>query len=354
MTQILTKSNLDKDIKQSLYSLTSPKSQPLQLWVKLRQRLLVISTAEATVARRGFKTNSPHIQQRLETIGKTFLQGYHAAISDTRLESLIPHLNTVEAEWRGFAYEGAGMGLALLDGLTPWKRNRLQQFLADAGGEHIYMVYVGMGWALARLPWGINRYLKEMEEKNLFPDPLLGWLALDGYGFHQGYFYWHQYVERIAIPKKLSGYAYSAFDQGLGRSLWFVYGADINLITQAIQNFPPNRRADLWSGVGLACTYAGGVSKEVVQFLSTAAGTYLPQLCQGAAFAAKARLRAENLTNHTEMACQVLCGISAEAAADITDKALENLPYKQRKPAYEIWRQRIQAHFAIEELIVNY
>jgi hypothetical protein len=102
----------------------------------------------------------------------------------------------------------------------------------------------------------------------------------------------------------------------------------------------------------LGCAYAAGVEREAISALKSAAGSYLPQLAQGASFAAKARQRAGNPTAHTEMACQVLCGMSAEKAAEITDKTLENLPYNQGESAYEIWRQRIQAYFAVEEVKV--
>lgn len=36
------------------------------------------------------------------------------------LKDLVPELNLVEAELRGFAFEGAAMGLALLDTIIPW------------------------------------------------------------------------------------------------------------------------------------------------------------------------------------------------------------------------------------------
>ncbi len=127
------------------------------------------------------------------------------------------------------------------------------------------MTYVGIGWLLARLPGGIQGYLRRLQQvgaKGLSPlqklDPLLGWLAIDGYGFHQGYFHWRKYIQGILPPKNLSGYSCRVFDQGLGRSLWFVKGANIHAIEEAIAQFQPQRRADLWSGIGLACGYAGG------------------------------------------------------------------------------------------------
>ncbi|HAX77580.1 MAG TPA: hypothetical protein DCY88_17520, partial [Cyanobacteria bacterium UBA11372] len=175
---------------------------------------------------------------------------------------------------------------------------------------------------------------------------LLGWLAIDGYGFHQGYFHWLRYVEGQVMPSRLSDYAQRVFDQGLGRSLWFVDGADVARIQKTLRGFHPRRRADLWSGIGLACAYAGGVDRAAIEALRTGAGSYLPQLAQGAAFAAKARSRAGNPALHTEIACQVLCGMSALAAAEITDIALKDLPMDGALPAYEIWRQRIQNQFA--------
>jgi hypothetical protein len=77
---------------------------------------------------------------------------------------------------------------------------------------------------------------------------------------------------------------------------------------------------------------------------------YQSYLAQGAAFAAKARQRAGNPTAHTELACQVLCGMSAGKAAELTDSSLRDLPPDGAQPAYEHWRQRIQSYFAAEEM----
>jgi hypothetical protein len=309
---------------------------------QLRQLAFGISLEEATFARRGFRRNNVEAQQRLEQIGYTFLHGYHAAaIENDEPQALVTELNAVAPELRGFAFEGAAMGLALLDYLTPWNRNRVQVFLADAGAAHAYMVHVGVGWMLARMRQRIEPSLARL-------NPLLGWLAVDGYGFHEGYFHASRYVDQQAIPRGISDYARRVFDQGLGRSLWFVNGADVNHIPVTIAAFCPSRQADLWSGVGLACAYAGGVERSGIDALRTAARSYLPQLAQGAAFAAKARSRAGNPAVHTELACEVLCGMPAEAAAEITDMALNELPTNGVLPTYELWRQRIQNQFLAE------
>ena len=304
-----------------------------------RRRFLGLSPAEASFARRGFLTGEEIARQRLEQIGVTFLSGYHAALEETGCASLARRLSTVENDLQGFAFEGAAMGLALLDFITPWRKDRWRTFTEGLAESHIYMMHVGFGWALARLRRSVTPHLVQL-------DPLLGWLVVDGYGFHEGYFRWPLYVEQRVIPTHLDDYERRVFDQGLGRSLWFVKGADVTAVTNAIDNFPSERHDDLWSGVGLACAYAGGCRRAATESLRAAAGRHLPALAQGVAFAAKTRERAVNLNSHTETVCRLIWGNSAEETAAITDAALKDLREENGLPAYEVWRRRIQNKFA--------
>ena len=265
--------------------------------------------------------------------------GYRAVLTDPRVASFVPELDRVDSVVRGFAYEGAAMALALRDWFTPWKRDRVASFLRGAGDAHTYMVHVGAGWVLARVPGRVKNFLTRF-------DPLLGWLLVDGYGFHEGFFHWPKYLnDRQPAPARLQGYARRVFDQGLGRCLWFIDGTDVSLIPRTIAALPSERHGDLWSGVGLAAVYAGEVGASELETLRVAAGPFQPQLAQGAAFAAKARQRADNSTLYQDLACGILCGVPAREAALVTDDALENLPANGAEPAYEIWRQRIQNKF---------
>ena len=231
------------------------------------------------------------------------------------------------------------MGVVMLDGLMPWRRPRWAAFLKEVGDAHIYMLYVGAGWALARLPGSVEQAIAHF-------DPLLRWLLLDGYGFHEGFFHPERTLRGEPHPRRVRGYAQRAFDQGVGRSMWFASGAQVQAIAEAIGRFSEERRGDLWSGVGLASAYAGRVEDGELKKLRELAGLFLPQLAQGAAFAAKARLRADNLTDYQERACGILCDLAANEAAALTDDALRALPSDGDLPAFEIWRQRIQRHFA--------
>jgi hypothetical protein len=307
-------------------------------FAQYRRRMLGLPQDAVSFEKRGFRGASRSICRRLESVGSAFLNGYHVALESGSICELESKLSGVELELRGFAFEGAAMALALLDRLTPWSALRIKEFLGGTGDRHAYMIHVGVGWVWARMPFGFRRQRKKM-------DPLLGWLAFDGWGFHEGFFHWPKYIAGQPAPVRLRGYERRVFDQGLGRSFWFVNGGNVELIGQTISNFSAARQADLWSGMGLAASYAGMVSESSLQNLRDRAGSFRPQLAQGAAFAAKARQRAGNPAEHTSLAAKILCEMSADAAAQVTDTALENLPADPDTPAYEIWRRRIQNHF---------
>src|SRR5436305_17603 len=147
---------------------------------RLRRIIFGISPDEASFRRRGFSYRDEGARVRLEHIGEIFLRGYHAVLEARGDEKLVRQLDAVEPEFRGFAFEGAAMALMLLDLLRPWGGVRLKSFVAGAGAAHEYMLYVGAGWALARLRRDPSR------ARGSF-DPLLGWLAADGYGFAEGH-----------------------------------------------------------------------------------------------------------------------------------------------------------------------
>lgn len=274
----------------------------------------------------------------LENIFLIVVEHFRVALEDSNFRVLVPRLNAVEPELRGFAYEGAGMGLALLDIIFPWKK-RVRAFLAGPGSPYVYPFYVGVGLVLARVGKKPEPYIAQL-------DPVLGWFTVDGYGFRAATFSRQRYVEEHAIPKEISASALPVFDQGIGRSLWFSTGGDIDRLYELIEAFQPERRSDLWCGVSFACAYAGGVERSDIEHLYTQAAAYRSSLARGAALAAKGRQRAGNLAPHTDLACEILCGLSAHMAAHLTDVALQGLPAGGSQTAYAIWQARIEKELA--------
>jgi enediyne biosynthesis protein E3 len=304
-----------------------------------RLALFGISPREAEFSVRGFSATDPARQDRLETVGRSFVAGYNAAIATGQGDAALEQLAEFPEALRGFVVEGAAMGLALLDIVTPWPRRSFIAFVAGAAEPYTYLAYVGAGWALARTSWRLAGRLGRL-------DPLLRWLMFDGFGFHAGYFLPRRVFDQHWRPGLPQGYAAQAFDQGLGRALWFAMGASGEKVRAAVETFAPERRPDLWSGIGLAAAYAGGASTEELTALVQAAGGSRLDLGQGAAFAAAAHLRAGVLPDHTEAACQVLCGADGHTASALT---AEVRPDPEADPAgqhYEAWRGAIRAGIA--------
>ncbi len=313
----------------------------------LRRRILTPSVSATSTEKRGFYTKDPAARELLETVGRMFIAGYSYAAEAAAIDDAAGKLATVPSRFRGFAYEGAAMGFAIRDGLPLGSSQHVHRFLAGDGSKHVYTAYVGVGWAMARLP----RF--RWPDPDGF-DPLLRWLVLDGYGFHQAYFHTnryvheqHQHAEFPWIDRYRAGYALRAIDQGIGRALWFVGGADPGRVTTLIERFADNRKADLYSGAGLAATYAGGADEDELHAFWDEAGPYRGQVAQAAAFAAEARVHGDVVVPHTDLAARIFCGMTPERAARITQDARAGLPADGAVPAYETWRQSIANEFAV-------
>lgn len=305
----------------------------------LRRRVMTPNASETKLETRGFHDKGPHARQVLETVGESFLTGLGDAVETGSPSETDRRLTALPTRYQGFAFEGAAMGFALLDGFLPGSR-RTADFLRGPGDAHVYMAYVGIGWAMARLPrplWPDTRGL----------DPLLRWLVHDGYGFHQAYFHTDRYVHRQIRDARAArrtgdgAYALRAADQGIGRALWFVGGTDVDQVARLVDRFPASRHSDLYAGIGLAATYAGGADEAELHRLREHAGRHRGFLAQGSAFAAEARIRAGLLVPHAELGASVLCGTDAESAArtsrELRPDATGPAPDPVR-PRYEEWR----------------
>lgn len=276
---------------------------------------------------------------RLKQVVFTVTECCQITVLDPNFERLVPRLHEYGDELLGFAYEGAGIGFAALDTLIPTKR-RTRDFAKGPGAPYIYGIYLGAGMGLARMRLSTERFLRRLD------DPLWGWVILDGYGFHEGFFAHDKHVIRHQVPRHIRGYAQRAFDHGVGRSIWFSGGADVDRVAEIIATFPAARHPDLWQGIGLACGYTGGVERPVVESLQAVAGRYQAHLAVGAAMSASIRHQVGNTADHNDFASEVLCGMSSSSAADVVDGIRFDLPTDPSVPSYALWRQRILRHFS--------
>lgn len=304
-------------------------------------RLLRQDLGQVDFGVRRFRLREGPARGKLEDSGRAFLEGFNHAVSLRGAEAVRGALDEVPEDFRGFAFEGAGMGCALLDLLTLSRGSRLRGLLEESGPEYPHLIHVGAGWAFAKLrlrPW---KWLP-------VGDPWLRWLAWDGFGFYQGFFDSDRVVAGCGFESRLDLQQLAMRDQGLGRCLWFHECADPEALRLRVAEFPQWRRRDLWSGIGLAATYAGGASEDELRALVEASAGYRAHLAQGAAFACAARRCARTpLPEHCRTAAPILVGVPAQIAAEWTDTALADLdPRPASAEQYLAWRAGVRRLWA--------
>ena len=265
-----------------------------------------LSIAEMDFRRLGLADGGDALRERQERLSRCALHTYNLAIGDSDPARLGQLVDLIDPELRGFAQEGVGLGLGILDLCTPWGHGRLRRYLAH---HRICpdLCYIGAGQALAV-------FFRPLAPAVAAADPFFGPILADGYGFYYGFFRPGSAIRQQKIPRAVPAPLLRGFDAGIGRCLWFREGGGADRIAAVIAQFPPERQPALWSGTGFACAYAGGVEADRLRALLVAAGARAPDLRSGVQIAAWTRGNAGNPSPFTGLAAGTLLGRTAEAA----------------------------------------
>src|SRR5436305_1966837 len=310
----------------------------------LRRLVLAPSLQSVSLTGRGFPVERSAVNDRLDRVAQAVVCGFEWGTDTASLPVLERRLGMVEPELRGFAYEGATMAWVVGDAMRPGRPGRARELLRGPGQPHIFLTYIGIGFAMARLPRAL--WAKIVPDLTGSPyHPTMSWLAVDGYGFDLAYFHTRRWVDEQRVPRAYPfqgrpEYFPRAIDQGIGRALWFIHGADGPAVAAAVRRFPDGRQADLWSGVGLAATFAGGGTAGGLRALREAAVARWPELALGSVFAAKARSYAGYVPPHTGEATGAFADLAVGDAVALADGTADAAVPDADVPAYELWRQR--------------
>lgn len=317
----------------------------------IRRLLLAPSFNAISFAGRGFPVQPGEATTALEAIPQAVVCGFEWGIEVRELWEVERRLEMVEPELRGFAYEGATMAYTVRDAMAGGRGHLARDLLSGPGVPHTFLTYIGIGFAMARLPRPLwKKVLPDLTGTPYYPT--MSWLAVDGYGFDRAYFDMPRWVNQQDRPEPYpwlgrSDYFPRAFDQGVGRALWFIHGGRPMDVAASVGAFATGRQADLWSGVGLAATFAGGCDPDGLTALGQKAGENRPHLAQGAVFAAKARDFSGFVPPHTDVGVHSLAGMSTVAAAAMADDVAVGGFESNGAPEYELWRRRIRERIPV-------
>lgn len=273
------------------------------------------------------------ISFRIEKIKSIFQEAKEFGSSEKNLDVLIDYLERTENEFRSIAYEGASMTIALMD-LEQKNTLNVWYTFNDRAAKHTAQTHAGLGWALAQQNRSALPFLESLA-------PLLRFRVIDGCGYYDGIFRQRQSIKGQKIPEELNKTMLQAYDQGIGRSLWYACKGDLKKLEELISLFPTDRHAALWIGIGVASAYVGGCDENLLNALFSASQKHQAQLATGAILAARARVQAKAITTDVELACRVWCRTSAQNALLLTIEAEPDLS-ANATDAYFLWLTQIE------------
>ncbi len=320
---------------------------------QLKKRLFELSPNEASFSRRGFPGFRSGSRGHLESVIHAFIEGYNIALGEADMVQVSNRLDAAfSSAFVGFAYEGAGLYFGLSDLFVGRSESRLAAFTRSAAQHHKFITMVGAGFAIARAPFGRRR----LESYQRALDPMTAWCLADGYGFHQGFFQWKRFIEkRQPAPASFKLQNRRLFDAGVGRSMWWVFGADPVTIANAISRFESDRQPEMWAGIGTALAYAGGGPSGAATHLRDLAGPLGSDLLSGIPFAAHMRHEGMNPAEWTDEVCWELLDRSVGQASGIIRAELRDYFDSWQGSEQEKWdecyvalRDRVKRHLERE------
>ncbi|MEJ2885789.1 DUF1702 family protein [Actinomycetospora aeridis] len=322
---------------------------------RLRRRLLAPTEGDVTFAARGFPVTGGPAVRHLEAVPAAVVRGFRGTVDGSPLPQVAARAAAEPDPLRGFHHEGAVMAACVVDAMDPRGGprggTRARDLLTGPARDHVLLGWIGVGFALAKLPTAIwSRAVPDLDDVD--HQAVLSALAVDGWAFDLAFFdppRWLGRQERLpSVPWRGDDAGVPRVaDQGVGRALWFFHGAEVPRVAAAVAAFAPDRHADLWAGVGLAATLAGGASADDLRRLAAAGAP--EDLALGAVLAARAAQDAAADTGtvpaHVTTGARALAGTSVPGGADLVT-GLAPAPGAAGVPAYLDWRARIRARLA--------
>jgi len=277
------------------------------------------------------------VLHQMEKISSIFQHALQVSTEQIDADPLM-YINTVDLEFRAVAYEGVAMGYALTD-LEAGTLRQWRAFMRTSPVAYLPHIHVGLGWAVAKKQVPSLSFIDPLE-------PIMQFRVADGCGYYDGTFRKLQTITKRERSKAIEPKDFQAYDQGVGRSIWYHSKGDNDLVSSAIQQFDVARAADLWRGVGIACSFVGGCEANRLRHLHQLASPHQQQLAIGAAFTARARTQTNSVTKSSELACQIWGNLSVEMATQLTEATQPNTK-NVGDEVYKIWVSKLESELQL-------
>lgn len=227
------------------------------------------------------------VEDRIARVVAAFQLGRATAESSTERIDIERALASADALFVSVAFEGAASGLAFRQ-----LKNGAKEIQVPDWPAHAAQVHIGIGWALAEFGLGPMAHLSQF-------NGVMQGRVLDGFGYHHGLFRRRRCIQAMEIPDGIPDELLTAFDQGLGRAMWYISKGEWAALGAMTAPFGETRKQGLWRGIGVAASYVGGLSDQHWPSLIQWANPHQNQLKTGILLAAAGRTTAK--TDLTEI-----------------------------------------------------
>lgn len=254
-----------------------------------------------------------HVEEKIGQVIETFQSAQQIEVTINQNE-LVEKLNSYDPEFRSVAFESAFVSIVSSD----FQKNegveaeKWKPFFTDFKSLYEAQLVVGFGWALAVNQKNPADFLDRF-------DPLAAMWILDGYGYYHALLRSRTTVHNLQIPDAVNEALLFAFDQGLGRGLWYLCKGDLEKLRTMLEKFPEERRPDLWRGIGTASAFVAGIDAAKYMELKHLAGNDYKQLIAGVLFSIRSRVRSGSITEGIQIACQALTYFNLQAAFEFVE-----------------------------------
>jgi flavin-dependent dehydrogenase len=266
----------------------------------------------------------------LKRVEQIFLTVQREVDNYEKIKDLNCFLENYHPDFRSIAYESASFAIGLKDLKENNNLENWIQFLTNASNVNLKHVEIGLGWSFAAI--NENPLKHDYLAKNEF---LLD-MVMSGVGYYHALYKQKKTLTHFEIWEHLDAQKTAAYDQGIGRRIWYHCESELQEAQELIDKFPECRRADLWRGVGLACGYVGGLSTDHLNRLEKFEEHYSIYLKSGILLTSIYNIKAERFENEPLDLMDALYGFSKEDLDYLASQITENQSINMILPKIEL------------------
>lgn len=174
---------------------------------------------------------------------------------------------------------------------------------------------LGVGAALSHL--GLEPQIPESEK-----DSFWAFMVMDNYGFTEAIYRWRRTLGKREIPNLGDRMAQRAFDHGVGRSVFFVSGGNVDIVCETIERFEVWRQPDLWHGFGLTAGHWAALDESDFRKILKRAGPFRKYVQSGVALATTLRVGTNEVSDYSDAVGRIACGASSAEIALLSSSCL--------------------------------